>query len=165
MDKTIYNKAADRLRVLCSRREYSSGDMLAKAAEYLARYGTDSQEVPDAAASIVESLRRDGYVDDLRYASAFARDKALLSGWGRIKIRYALAAKGLPEDTIAGALESIDSQEADRKLEKLALAKLKTLSGDQQWKLKLIRFLLSRGYSYDAVSRTVAHMAHDAENG
>ena len=123
MDKTIYNKAADRLRVLCSRREYSSGDMLAKAAEYLARYGTDSQEVPDAAASIVESLRRDGYVDDLRYASAFARDKALLSGWGRIKIRYALAAKGLPEDTIAGALESVDPQEADRKLEKLALSK------------------------------------------
>ena len=97
MDRTVYDKVLDRLRTLCSRREYCSGDMLKKAAEYLSRYGCEPDMVPDAAEEVLEALRKDRYVDDLRYASSFARDKSGIAGWGPVKIRYALSAGRPPE--------------------------------------------------------------------
>ena len=81
-------KVADRLRALCSRREYCRADMLRKATDAL---GGDSV----AAAGIADMLVSEKYVDDLRYSSAFARDKSSISGWGIVKIRHALAAKGM----------------------------------------------------------------------
>ena len=154
----IYNKVLDRLRVLCSRREYCSSDMLKKAAEYLSGYGCEASEVPDTAASVLESLRRDKYVDDLRYASAFARDKASLSGWGRIKIGYALSAKGIGRDVISEALQSIDPEQADSRLVKMLLTKRKALEGDPQSRLKLLKFALGRGYSYEEVFRAISRL-------
>ncbi len=107
----------------------------------------------DAAAAdeIVASLVNDRYVDDLRYASAFAREKASLFGWGPIKIRYALRAKGLGESDISAALEEIDSDKADERLRRLLEVKAKSLEGDPQLRLKLIKFALSRGYDYDDI--------------
>ena len=39
---------------------------------------------------MVAELKEDRYVDDARYAAAFAREKASLQGWGPVKIRFQL---------------------------------------------------------------------------
>ena len=44
---------------------------------------------------IVAALVEDGYADDRRYAAAFAREKSSITGWGPVKIRMALSAKGI----------------------------------------------------------------------
>lgn len=150
---TSYLKVLDRLRTLCSRREYCSADILKKAAEYLSGYGYPSAEVPDAAFRAVEELKKDRYIDDLRYSSAFAADKSSLSGWGPVKIRYALGAKGISGDIIGQAMGNIESSAANARLEKLAVAKMKSLSGDPQWRLKLLKFLLGRGYTYEQAEK------------
>ena len=138
----------DRLRGLCSRREYCVADVLKKA--------TDGIEGGHAAAQeVVDVLVKEKYVDDLRYASAFARDKSAIQGWGEVKIRYMLSAKGVPRDVIDKALEEIDQDKADSRLEKLLQNKLKSLKDDPQCRLKLLRFALGRGYSYDEVAHTV----------
>ena len=98
---------------------------------------------------------KEKYVDDLRYASAYARDKASIQGWGEVKIRYMLSAKGVPRDVIDKALEEIDQDKADSRLEKLLQNKLKSLKDDPQCRLKLLRFALGRGYSYDEVNDVV----------
>lgn len=164
MNQDTYDKVLDRLRVLCSRREYSSADMLKKAAEYLARYDCEAALIPQAAADILSSLRKDRYVDDLRYASAFARDKAGIAGWGQMKIRYSLSVKGIPDDVISEALGNIDSDSAGARLEKIAEVKLKSLEGDPQWKLKLLKFILGRGYSYPEAAKAVETAAHRRQN-
>ena len=148
MDRTVYDKVLDRLRTLCSRREYCSGDMLKKAAEYLSRYGCEPDMVPDAAEEVLEALRKDRYVDDLRYASSFARDKSGIAGWGPVKIRYALSAKGIGQDVISDAMDGIDSARAEARLLRLLESKRKALEGDPQSRLKLIRFALGREYGY-----------------
>lgn len=137
-------KVLDRLENQCSKREYCTRDVRQKAMKALEG---------DAAAAdeIVASLVNDRYVDDLRYASAFAREKASLSGWGPIKIRYALRAKGVGESDISAALEEIDSDKADERLRRLLEVKAKSLEGDPQLRLKLIKFALSRGYDYDDI--------------
>ena len=138
-------KVLTRLQAQCSRREYCSREVYAKAVKALE--GDES-----GAAEIVEALEKDGFVDDGRYAAAFARDKASLQGWGPIKITHMLRAKGIPDALIRQALAEIDSPKAEEKLRRLLEAKRKTLEGDPAARLKLIRFALSRGYDYDQVS-------------
>ena len=141
-------KVLNRLRALCSRREYCVADVLKKAADGLEGDRAAAQEVVDV-------LVKEKYVDDLRYASAFARDKSAIQGWGEVKIRYMLSAKGVPRDVIDKALEEIDQDKADSRLEKLLQNKLKSLKDDPQCRLKLLRFALGRGYSYDEVNDVV----------
>lgn len=141
-------KVLNRLRGLCSRREYCVADVLKKA--------TDGLEGDRAAAQeVVDVLVKEKYVDDFRYASAFARDKSAIQGWGEVKIRYMLSAKGVPRTVIDKALEEIDQDKADNRLEKLLQNKLKSLKDDPQCRLKLLRFALGRGYSYDEVNSLI----------
>ena len=138
----------DRLRGLCSRREYCVADVLKKATDGLEGDRISAQEVVDV-------LVNEKYVDDLRYASAFARDKSAIQGWGEVKIRYMVSAKGVSRAVIDEALEEIDQDKADSRLEKLLQNKLKSLKDDPQGRLKLLRFALGRGYSYDEVNHVV----------
>lgn len=136
------------LEAQCSRREYCRADILKKALERM-----DGDR--DAAEEIVASLEAGNFVSDLRYASAFAREKASLTGWGPVKIRFALSAKGIARETIDEALAEIEPEKAEARLERLLETKRKSLEGDPQIKLKLLKFALSRGYDYDTVKKLV----------
>ena len=103
------------------------------------------------AGEVVASLVKERFVDDLRYAGAFASEKARLTGWGPVKIRFALRAKGIEQALIEEALDTVDIQAATGKLSKLLDAKAASLEGDPQKKFKLIKFALSRGYEYDQI--------------
>ena len=129
------------LQNLCVRREYCTSDIRRKA---LDRCEGDKAMADE----LVASLKADRFVDDVRYASAFAREKSSLTGWGPVKIRFALRAKGLSEGDIAAGLAEIETDRAESRLESLLQNKWKTLSDDPAGRLKLIRFALSRGYEY-----------------
>ena len=139
-------KVLSRLQAQCSKREYCSGDVLAKALKAL-----DGNAA--LAGEVLDSLVADGFVSDARYASAFAREKAQLDGWGPIKIRHALALKGISREVADTALLEIDEPAADSRLERLMAAKAKLLQGDPQARLKLIRYALSRGYEYNQIQK------------
>ena len=112
-------KILDRLRGLCSRREYCCADILKKAKDAL---DGDVQ----AAQEVLGSLVQDKYVDDLRYASAYARDKASIQGWGDVKIKYMLSAKGVPASVVSEALLEIDRDKSSSRLQKLLENKLRS---------------------------------------
>ena len=109
----------------------------------------------DAAKRVVDSLVADRYVDDARYASAFAREKSSIQGWGPVKIRFQLRSKGISDADIASGMSEIEQPKAARKLESVLAAKYRTLQGDPQCKLKLLKFALSRGYEYGDVAAAV----------
>lgn len=138
-------KVLDRMRNLCSRREYCRSDIMKKVLKAL-----DGDKA--GAEKIIETLVREKYIDEIRYSSAFARDKASIAGWGETKIRYMLSAKGIPRDTIFLALEEIDEGKAAGRLEKLMENKFKSLKDDPQCRMKMLRFALGRGYGYEEVS-------------
>lgn len=141
-------KLLERYERQCARMEYCSSDIRRKALKAL---GGDA----DAAEKIVASLVKDGFVDDRRYAGAFVREKSALQGWGEAKLRFMLAGKGISRDVIADALTEIDAEKASARLEKLLQAKARTLEGDPAFRLKLLKFGLSRGYAYDEVDATI----------
>ena len=141
-------KVLDRMRNLCSRREYCKADIMKKALAALDGDRTGAEKV-------IEVLVNEKYIDELRYASAFARDKASLAGWGETKIRFMLASKGVPRDVIDTALEEIDDTKARTRLEKLMENKFRTLKDDPQCRIKMLRFGLGRGYGYDEVAEVL----------
>jgi regulatory protein len=106
----------------------------------------------------LRQLIEDRYVDDNRYAVAFARDKAAIAGWGRTKIKYMLSAKGIARDVIDASLSEVDDTKAAGRLERLLKNKYKTLKSDPQWKMKILRFALGRGYSYDEVNKALMNV-------
>ena len=140
-----------RLQRLCSRTEYCRSDVYRKALKAL-------DNDPEAASRVVTSLVDDRFVDDARYASAFAREKAALQGWGTVKIRYQLAAKGIPAAVIGEALAEIDAEKASARLDRLVAAKSRALHGDPQAKLKLLKHILGRGYSYEEAEAALSRI-------
>ena len=147
-------KVLDRMRALCSRREYCRKDIMKKVLP-----AVDGDVT--VAGGIIDMLVKEKYIDELRYASAFARDKSSIAGWGEVKIRYMLSAKGILKDVIAQALEEIDAGRAESRLEKLLENKWKSLMEDPQGKIKLIRFALGRGYGYEEVSALITRICRD----
>ena len=141
-------KILNNLRRQCSRREYCTADVLKKAEKAL-------EGDKGKAAEVVKALVQEKYVDDMRYCEAYAREKSSISGWGEVKIKYMLSAKGISKDIISQALTQIDTQRAASRLEKLLENKYRTLKDDPGWKLKLLRFALGRGYSYEEVNEHI----------
>ena len=154
MSEGDVQKLIDRLRRMCSRREYCMSDILKKAITAL-----DGDR--DAAAKVLDVLVSEKYVDDLRYATAYAREKAMIAGWGETKIRYMLSAKRVDREVIDQALMEIDADKADSRLKKLLENKAKTLRKDPQAHLKLIRFALGRGYKYDDVAKLITSLTKE----
>ena len=141
--------ALQRLAALCSRGEHSSGEMLEK----MRRWGLSEE----AQARIMERLLRDRYVDDERFAHAFVNDKVKYNKWGRRKIEQALWQKGVDEEIRRRVLDEVE--EEDFLTELLDLLKFKsrsiTAKNDYERNMKLMRFALGRGYSYDQIRRCI----------
>lgn len=147
-------KVLNRYRRLCSTREYSSTDILAKATKALDGDKKSAEE-------ILQTLIDEKYIDDLRYASAYARDKSSIAGWGSTKIRYMLAMKGIERSIIDVALAEIDNERAGLRLQKLLETKYKSLKEDPERKMKLLRYAMGRGYSYDDIQPIINDIAEN----
>lgn len=143
-----YSKVLDRLQGQCSKREYCCSDVFRKAM-------TAFEGNRELSQKLVDELVADRFVDDLRYASAFAREKSRLSGWGPVKIACMLAGKGIAGDIVKEALEGIDADDAEHRMRTVLEAKYKTLKGDPHEKFKLLKFGLARGYDYDTIAPVV----------
>ena len=149
-------KVLERLQRQCARMEYCVSDIRRKALKAM-------EGDAEAAERIVASLVADRFVDDRRYAGAFAREKSSLQGWGPVKIRFQLRGKGIADDVISDALGEIDPEKASAKLDRLAADRYRLLKGDPQCRLKLLKALLSRGYGYDEVEAAVRRVMDSRE--
>lgn len=131
---------------LCSLSEHCIGDIRKKV----------ERVNPDWCEEIVGKLCKEGYIDETRYARAFARDKSSLAGWGSAKIKVALYAKGIAPSVIEAALEEIDDDAAGKRLSALLSSKWKSLereSDPYRRKAKLFRYALGRGYDYAQINK------------
>jgi regulatory protein len=104
--------------------------------------------------SIILSLTESGYIDEERYARAFANDKLLINKWGPQKVRQALKLKGIKETLISKAISEKNVNQEAMVLELLS-KKIKSFKklADEEIYAKLMRFGLSRGFDYSLVSK------------
>ncbi len=149
-----------RLQRSCSLRETCSQTARKKLAQW--------KILPEDAARIMQKLTAEQWVDDRRYAEAFAREKSRLAKWGAIKIRTHLQAKQIPASDINHALGQIEKGNEQEAIKEILNKKAKSVQAKSphDFFAKLLRFGISRGYEYGEVVkavRAIAQMRNEEE--
>lgn len=148
MDITA-EEAFSRLAALCARGERCRGDMLDK----MRLWGlTDGER-----AAVMAKLEEGRYVDDERYARAFARDKVRYAKWGRRKIEQALRMKHVDGEIVDSVLDGIGDSDYLSVLRPLLKQKLRTTKAADTRELhhKMVRYALGRGYTMDLLRQVL----------
>lgn len=154
-------QALTRLANLCSASEHCESEM----ADKCTAWGLS----PEATARVVGRLVKEGFVSDERFAPLFVRDKARFSGWGPVKVRVQLKAKGVDDNVADDAIAAFPTDEWHAILLRALKSKLRTASAPADehdvglaygTKLyaSLVRFALQRGFEYDEVRRAIAEL-------
>lgn len=145
-----------RMADLCARSERCSSEIREKLRKLM---------LPASMADeIIDYLEENRYIDNLRFAKAFARDKVRFSGWGRNKIRMALAVKRISSSEVSEALDEIDEDEYLLALAKAAEAKARNLDlADYEERAKLYRHLVARGFESNLISKAIRKIQDEME--
>jgi len=136
--------------------------VLVKAASFCAYQERSTKEVKqrlheleitdDEMGPILHELMAQNYLNEERFARAFAGGKFRVKKWGRLKIRQEMKLRGIPADLIQKGLSEIDGDDYEATLQDLLVKKARTLRGEPTAiKQKLVRFALSRGFESDIV--------------
>jgi regulatory protein len=104
---------------------------------------------------IIATLIEENYLNEERFAIAFAGGKWRIKQWGRIKIKYELKQKQVSEYSIKKALKQIDEGEYLKVLNKLAKEKYAALKNEQYLirKKKTMDYLMTKGFESELVKR------------
>ena len=102
---------------------------------------------------VIDRLTKERYIDNERYARAFVKDKIRYNKWGRRKVQQALWLKRIDDDIQQRVLDEIDEKEYLDVLRPLLKQKRKSIKAQSDYELnqKLVRFALSRGFTFDII--------------
>lgn len=118
--------------------------------DYLARRANDPEQI----GPIIARLREGKYLDDARYAADYARLHAQGRRQGRFRIARELRGRGVPDQHIEAALDSVFAETDESSLVRARLKRrLAHLRGplDQHKISSLYRSLLAAGFSADLI--------------
>lgn len=115
---------------------------------------------PIAINSIIVRLRNENFLNDERFTKAFIKDKIEFNKWGKIKISYELRKKSIPEFLINTCFADLESNIFDSPLLKILTNKIKSVKANNNYekRIKLTRFALGRGYSYEEVQKCLSKL-------
>ena len=133
------------LAALCAQAEHCEQEMRDK----MRRWELDAA----AQDRIITRLTTERYIDNERYARAFVKDKIRYNKWGRRKVQQALWQKHIDNDIQQRVLDEIDEKEYLDVLRPLLKQKRKSIKAQSDYELnqKLVRFALSRGFTFDII--------------
>ena len=151
------NDAYLTLAALCAQAEHCQWEMLEKMRRW---------ELPEEEqARVMQRLVSERYVDDERYARAFVKDKVRYNKWGRRKVEQALWQKHIDDDIRQRVLDEVDDSEYLAVLKPLLQQKRRSTKAANDYELnqKLVRFAVSRGFTFDIIRQCLEVDEEDCE--
>ena len=139
-------QALQNIKQFCAYQDRSHSE----AKERLYSFGLNTTEVEN----IVSELIQEDYLNEERFARAFARGKFRMKKWGKVKIKYELKHRQVSEYCINKGLSEIDEDEYQKTLSKLADEKFRMLRTEKNMytkKKKALTYLLQKGFERDLV--------------
>ena len=106
---------------------------------------------------IIAKLIEEGYLDEERFAIAFAGGRFRIKQWGRVKIKDEMKQKLVSEYSINKALKQINGKEYIAVLNKLAYNKYSSLKNELPItrKKKTMDYLLQKGFEWELVKEVL----------
>ncbi len=139
-------QALSRLAALCARSEQCSADIEKKLEKM--------HLPPGEGRRIMAKLKEMKFVDDARFARAYAHDKLEYQLWGRIKISRGLWAKRIPREMIDDALDALDPEVYRKVAARVVASKMRQLGDEiftREGRDKILRFAMGRGFESSLV--------------
>lgn len=149
MKQITEQEAYLRLASLCAQAEHCQYEIKEKMRRW--ELGEEAQ------ARIMERLVKERYIDEMRYARAFVKDKVVYNKWGRRKVEQALWQKQIDDDIRQCVLEEVDDETYVSVLRPLLKQKRKSTKAGSEYEMnqKLMRFALGRGFTFDIIRQCI----------
>lgn len=107
-------------------------------------------------------LEQLGVLDDVAFAQFWVQARTTAKPMGTNALRYELRQKGLSDETIEQALESLDNADEAYKAARARVAKLRG-TDRRTFRTKLTGFLQRRGFDYGAVSDALERLMDELD--
>lgn len=148
------SQAKPKIEKFCAYQERSHQQVKRK----LQGYGLNGM---DADILLVE-LMHANFLNEERYAMAYARGKFKIKGWGKAKIKQGLKREGVGEKLIQQALASLGMDDYLDTLNTLTTKKWPLIKGASHIEkvFKLKRYLLGKGYDFEAIDKAIAQVVN-----
>ena len=148
MEKEVFDFLLNNIKNWCAYQERCQQDVRDKL--YILR-----QKISlDAIDEIITILITENYINEERFAVAFAGGKFRIKKWGRIKIKTQLKQRQISDYSIKKALSAIDPDEYFNTMKEVVLKKRSGLRGESdkiRFNYKLLRYAQSRGFETDLI--------------
>ncbi len=119
-------------------------------------YGLTTDEVGEVLTHLVKA----GFLNEERFAIAFAGGKFRQKSWGRDKIIRELKFRGISDYCIKKAMKEIGDDDYEDTLREQAEKYLATHRGGPAWQLKqkALKHLVSKGYEYEQCHKILGRL-------
>jgi len=147
------------------RKQLSKEQALQKAKHYCGYQERNHSEVKEKLYSfglwkkdveeIISTLIEENYLNEERYAIAFAGGKFRMKHWGRTKIKYELQQKNISAYCIKKAIKEINDEDYQKTFSKLAAERWASLKSEKNIfikKRKTQDYLLQKGFEYEMIN-------------
>lgn len=136
----------DKMMMICSKAEKCSGDIRLRVRKCRLQEEDENW--------VIERLQEENFLSDERFARHFINDKLRINRWGKMKIRYALRLKEIPESVYNPILDEIDILVYLDILKELLGSYSARLKEDNAYKrrAKILRFGQQRGFESELIN-------------
>jgi len=148
-------EALPKIQKYCAYQERSHKEVRNKLFEY--------NLWPSEVEEIISSLITNNFLNEERFAKAYAGGKFRIKKWGRLKIVNELNRQGLTERCIAKGLKEIDSSDYLKTLRSILKKKAIEVKETNSFikRNKVAKFAISKGYESDVVWEYVKDIIPD----
>ena len=116
----------------------------------------------DDVEEIISNLITEGYLNEERFAKAFAGGKFRMKKWGRIKITHALEGKGVSPNCIRIGLKEIGEEEYAHVLRMILRERLPLVEAEADnayvVRDRLSKFAMQKGFEPDLIWREIQEL-------
>jgi regulatory protein len=148
-------EAKEKIQRYCAYQERSHQEVRKK----LFDFGLYSNEVEEMISYLITS----NFLNEERFARAFAGGKFRMKKWGRIKIVNALEGHGVSENCIRLGLKEIDNSDYEKTLYTLIDKKADDIDEENIYakRDKLSKFAIQKGFEPDLVWKVIRELLPD----
>ena len=154
--KLDVKEAKPRIGKFCAFRERSPKEVLEK----LNSWGLAEED----SIVLVSELRKEGFVDEQRFANAFCNDKFEFNSWGKLKIRASIFSHKLASEVVQRALDRIDPVRYENRLKDLAVNKWNSLKNEElmKRKQKTVTYMANKGFESDLIWNVIVGLEKES---
>jgi regulatory protein len=147
-----YPTALQKMQAFCAYQERSQSEVKTKLLS-LGLHGDDVEE-------LIAALIEDNFINEERFAKAFAHGKANIKKWGKVRIKQELKLRKISDYCIRKAIAEIHDDDDWKNLKSVLSKKSQLLSDDNEFthRQKLFQYALQKGYEIELIQSALDQM-------